>query len=118
MRQFLIPLIVFAILAVVYLAISGAPQRVHVLSIAVLFLGIPVSVWVCTAFSTKKARMISAVVSANLVGLCWDSTAYFVLSKGDFLFMLRFNPWLYLIISVLLGTVIYVLAVASSPYEA
>ncbi|HUN54420.1 MAG TPA: hypothetical protein VMU29_04620 [Smithella sp.] len=110
MKKIIIPFLIYIILACADILFSGAPLRVHVLSLAVLFIAVPVSPLLCGMVKTFSLRIISCFLCALLSLLIWDSTAQLVLSKGEFLFMLKYYPWIYPIDVAILGAFIFLIS--------
>ena len=97
MRSFLVPVSIFIALSTVHLLVSGAPLRVHVLSILVLALAfLAPSIW-AAHLSQLQARLMVCTACALGAMLTWDATAYIVIAKAEPFFILRSSSWLYVV---------------------
>ena len=97
MRSFLVPISIFIALSTAHLLVSGAPLRVHVLSIVILALAFLVpSIW-AAHLSQLKARLIVCATCALGAMLAWDATAHLVITKAEPFFILRGSSWLYVV---------------------
>ena len=115
MRKVLIPLVVYALLTMVYLSLSGAPLRVHVLSLSVLAVALLVpSVWAAHV-SHRASRLVICCIFAIAAMLFWDASAHFVIVKAEPFFILLNNGWFYLIGSVILVSLSFGVTWAACP---
>jgi hypothetical protein len=115
MRKVLIPLAVYALLTMVYLSLSGAPLRVHVLSLSVLALAFLVpSIWAAHVLH-RAAWLAICCMFAIAAMVFWDASAHLVIVKAEPFFILRSNGWLYLIGSVILVSLSFGVAWAACP---
>lgn len=106
MKKIIIPIVGYVLLGVLYILSSGAPLRVHAVSLAVLAVGFLVpSLW-GAQLSSQKIRGLVCILFAAVAMLIWDGTAHFVIVKAEPFSILRDTPWAYL-----LG--IFILVVAS-----
>ncbi len=96
-------ILIYVILSGLYLLLSGAPFRVHVLSLALLFLAFPVSTWVCSIVTSPLKRAGLSLLCAMVCFLVWDATAHFVIAKAEFLEIIRNRPWAYPVVGLILG---------------
>jgi hypothetical protein len=86
----------YALLSATYLILSGAPARVHVLSLATLAVAFLVpSIW-ATHFSHRAPRLAICGLFAIAAMLLWDASAHFVIVKAEPFSILLSNAWLYL----------------------
>jgi hypothetical protein len=115
MRKIIIPILIYLILATVYLLQSGAPLRVHALSLLLLFFAVPLSTWLCSGVRSPTRRLILVFPCAALCFFIWDSTAQFVIAKAEFLDILRYRPWLYPLVAGPLGGFIHLISYMSDP---
>jgi uncharacterized membrane protein YhfC len=100
---------------------GGAPLRVHVLSLAILFLAVPVSPWLCSKLKNPIRRLGLSLICAVVCFFIWDSTAQVVIVKAEFIEILKDRPWVYLIVGVVLGAFIFAitqLIIALNTYKA
>ncbi len=115
MNKIMIPVLIYVILAAAYLLVSGAPLRVHFLSLVILFLVVPVSPWLCSMARSSSRRFASSFLCATVSLLIWDSTQQLVIVKAEFLEILRYRPWVYPVVAAILGTFIYAVPYLSTP---
>lgn len=115
MRKVLIPLAVYALFSMVYLSLSGAPLRVHGLSLSLLALAFLVpSVWAAHV-SHRASRLIICCMFAIAAIVFWDASARLVIVKAEPFFILHSNGWLYPIGSVILVSLSFGVAWAACP---
>lgn len=110
MNRITVPILIYIVLSAAYLLISGAPLRVHVLSLAILFLAVLVSPLFCSEVKNRIKRLGLSFLCAVVCFLIWDSTAQIVIVKAEFLEIMKDRPWVYLVVGVILGAFIFSVA--------
>jgi len=110
MDKAMMHILIYVILSAAYLLLSGAPLRVHVLSLGILFLVIPVSTCICSRINSTWKRAVLSFVFATICFLIWDATAHLVIVKARFLEIIKSRPWVYPVIGVVVGTFVYVVS--------
>lgn len=115
MRKVAIPVIAYIGLSLVYLVQSGAPLRVHALSLAIFAVAILIpSVW-ATQFRRSRGRLIVCSLCALVGMLAWDTTAHLVIAKVAQLSILTSTPWLYALGLIALVAISFFTAWVASP---
>ncbi|WP_139250226.1 hypothetical protein [Hydrocarboniphaga daqingensis] len=95
MRKITIPVIAYMALSLVYFSQSGAPIRVHTLSLAVLAVAFLIpSVW-SAHIGRSRGRLVVCGLCAFFGMLAWDATAHLVIAKAEQFSILLSTPWLY-----------------------
>jgi hypothetical protein len=115
MRRILVPISVYAALSLSYFLVSGAPLRVHGMSIAALALGLLVpSLW--SAFlSTLRLRVVVSATFALASLVAWDWVAHQVVAKAEPFDIFWSTPWVYLVGPPLLASFSVAVAWLASP---
>ena len=86
----------FAMLATIYLITSGAPLRVHVLSLSCLALAIIPSTYLLGTARPSRNHWIAASGFIALSMLVWDASNWLVILKSEPFEALRYAPFVYL----------------------
>ena len=115
MKTFLVPLGVYSALAALYLAASGGPARVHILSLSVLVLAILVPAIWAAHLGSLKARSILCGAFALAAMLAWDLSAHLLIAKAEPLSILRGVPLAYALGLIVLSSISLVAAYLGAP---
>lgn len=103
-----VPTILFVLMSWFYVAQSGGPTRVHVLSIACLCLGFWLPAVLAVALPPGRLRL--SLCSAAIVGamVVWDGLSYRVVLKVEPFDILTSHPWVYPLGFICLGILVLV----------
>jgi hypothetical protein len=94
--RYVLPSGMAAILVGVYFALSGAPNRVHFLSVPCFLLAFLVPSLIAptpTAFRRRWPILVATILVAEII---WDGTAHLVILKAEPFLILRNAPWFYI----------------------
>lgn len=95
--RFSIPTVLFAVVVLFYLSLSGAPLRVHVCSIACLWLGLWLPAVIAQDLHGLRQRFVAWPLPIVLSMLVWDASPLVLGGKREPFFMAGHTPWLYLL---------------------
>jgi len=115
MRKFVVPLTSYAAFGAMSLAFSGAPMRVHVLSLGVLALALLLPSVLAAHLRSYSSRWLVCIVFAFVAMLVWDMTAHHVVLKAEPFFIIRTAPWAYAIAALFFVPLSFCVAWAGSP---
>ena len=96
-RAVLVPVAGFLVIAAAYLLCSGAPVRVHVLSLGIAALGILLPSVLAARMATWRSRFLACAGCALAATVLWDGTSHFVIANTEPFSVLRGNPALSLV---------------------
>lgn len=115
MRLYLVPLLSFAVIVSLYFALSDAPERVDMLSLAVLAIALPLAaIWAATRRSLVS-RWVICACSALAAILVWDVAVYLIGFKIEPFMIVRSTPAVYLVWVVIAAFVGFLLSWLARP---